>query len=258
MNTAASSELRLNKALAEAGLCSRRAADELIRAGRVRINGRPADAGERVRPEDRIEVDGRLLRRREARSPACCLLLHKPVGVVSTVRDPQGRPTVLDLVPAPWNARRLYPAGRLDFFSEGLLLLTDDGELTHRLLHPSHHLPRVYHVLIRERVAPQTLHLFAGGMTLAEGDRVAPVQARPIPPPKGAKRGSGRGMWLEMILHQGLNRQIRRMCRDTGLTVLRLIRTAQGPVDLGDLPSGGIRPLTADELRWLRAAVGLA
>ncbi len=258
MSGAAPSGLRLNKALAEAGLCSRRAADELIRAGRVRINGRPAEAGDRVTPEDRIEVDGRPLRGRESRPAPCCLMLHKPVGVVSTARDPQGRTTVLDLVPPPWNARRLYPAGRLDFFSEGLLLLTDDGELTHRLIHPSHHLPRVYHVLVRERVEPRILRLFASGMTLAEGDRIAPVQARPIPAPQGGKPGTGRGVWLEMTLHQGLNRQIRRMCRDAGLTVLRLIRTAQGPLHLGDLPSGTLRPLTAAELHGLRRAVGLA
>lgn len=259
--------LRINKALAEAGVCSRRAADELVRSGRVRVNGRIVDTpGFQVCPDDHLEVDGKLLER-NLRPEPCCLMLHKPAGVVSTAKDPQGRTTVLDLVPPPWNKRRLYPAGRLDFFSEGLLLITDDGELTHRLIHPARHLPRVYHVLVREAVPPSVLKLFTRGMTLAEGERLAPVPTRVLsvaerktrrPGDNPTPDAPGRGVWLEMILHQGLNRQIRRMCRDTGLTILRLVRVAQGPLRLGDLPSGRIRPLAPEELRALHAATGLS
>lgn len=254
--------IRLNKALADAGLCSRRGADELIFAGAVRVNGRRADSpGLRVRPgRDAVEVDGRpvVLRGAEGhRSEPCWLMLHKPVGVVATVRDPEGRRTVLDLVPPPWNTRRLYPVGRLDFFSEGLLLLTDDGELAHRLTHPRWHLPRVYEVRVRPEsgpgLSPGVLETMRRGMTLAEGERLAPVEARV------AEEGKGRepGVLLRLTLHQGLNRQIRRMCRDLGLTVLRLKRVEQGPLNLGCLPAGGVRPLRPDEVAALRRAVGL-
>ena len=249
---------RINKALAGAGVCSRRKADELVQQGLVKVNGRVVDTpGFQVGPEDRIEVSGRLLPSRGSRNDPCCLMLHKPVSVVSTARDPQGRTTVLDLVPPPWNARRLYPAGRLDFFSEGLVLLTDDGELTHRLIHPSHHLPRVYRVLVRGQVSAGILARMRNGMTLAEGEKLAPVEVRTLETRNGGRRTSG-DVWLELVLHQGVNRQIRRMCRDLGLIVLRLIRVAQGPLELGDLPAGRVRPLTPGELKRLRAAAGLA
>lgn len=248
--------IRLNKALADAGVCSRRRADELIFAGRVRVNGVPAEnPGQRVLPGDGVSLDGRPVRLKAEQADHCWLMLHKPVRVVSTASDPDGRETVLDLVPEPWCRRRLFPVGRLDFFSEGLILLTDDGELAHRLTHPRWHLSKVYHVLVRpERgeasVAP-ALSLMRRGMTLAEGDRLAPVEVRVIP---GAP---ARGVLLEMVLHQGLNRQIRRMCRDVEFTVLRLKRVKEGPLELGGLPSGRVRPLSAVEVTALRRAVGL-
>jgi 23S rRNA pseudouridine2605 synthase len=248
--------IRLNKALAEAGVCSRRRADELIFAGAVKVNGRTAESpGERILPGDKITLDGRPVKLKAEDRQACWLMLHKPVQVVSTAHDPEGRETVLDLVPEPWCHKRLYPVGRLDYFSEGLLLLTDDGELAHRLTHPRWHLPKIYHVLVRpERgeasVAP-ALARMRRGMTLAEGDRLAPVEVSIIP---GA---SSRGIVLEMVLHQGLNRQIRRMCRDVDFTVLRLMRVKEGPVDLGSLAPGRVRPLSAQEVSALRRAVGL-
>lgn len=253
--------VRLNKALADAGLCSRRKADALVFSGAVRVNGRQADSpGLRVRPgRDRVEVNGRPVSLRKAAdggSRHCWLMLHKPAGVVATARDPEGRRTVLDLVPPPWNERRLYPVGRLDFFSEGLLLITDDGQLAHRLAHPRWHLPRVYEVRVRPEsgavALPRALEIMRGGMTLAEGERLAPVDVDVM---VGAGRGPG--IALRLTLHQGLNRQIRRMCRDLGLTVLRLRRVAQGPLRLGDLPAGRVRPLRGDELAALRRAVGL-
>ena len=248
--------MRLNKALADAGVCSRRRADEFIFSGAVRVNGQVVDnPGVRVMPGDRISLNGRPVVLREQSSQACWLMLHKPVQVVSTASDPEGRETVLDLVPEPWNRKRLYPVGRLDYFSEGLLLLTDDGELAHRLTHPRWHLPKIYHVLVRpergEESVDAALRLFRRGMTLSEGDRLAPVEVTVLP------SQSRRGIVLEMVLHQGLNRQIRRMCRDVDFTVLRLMRVAEGPVDLGDLEPGRVRPLSSSEVSALRRAVGL-
>ncbi len=267
--------VRINKVLAESGMCSRRKADVLISAGLVRVNGRTVNTpGLRVRPDtDVIEVRGIRLPCPDGKREPCRLLLHKPVAVVSTVRDPQGRPTVLDFVPPEWRHRRLYPAGRLDFFSEGLLLLTDDGDLTHRLTHPSReagrHLGRVYHVLLRERVTENALCVMRSGMTLAEGEEVAPIEARvlsnspylsgcgrDLPLSRRHCRPPTGGSILELTLRQGLNRQIRRMCRDLGLTILRLIRIAQGPLRLDGLSPGKTRPLTPDETAALFKAVG--
>lgn len=263
--------VRLNKALADAGLCSRRRADELVFSGAVRVNGRPADSpGLRVTPgRDAVEVNGRPVALRgeaQDKSEPCWLMLHKPVQVVATARDPEGRRTVLDLVPEPWRGRRLYPVGRLDYFSEGLLLLTDDGELAHRLTHPRWHLPRVYEVRVRPELGPAVpeaaLETMRRGMTLREGEKLAPVDVErvAVAGPDRAASGKGArepGVLLRMTLHQGINRQIRRMCRDLGLTVLRLARVSQGPVRLGDLPPGGVRPLRGDEVAALRRAVGL-
>ena len=240
--------LRLNKALADAGVCSRRRADELIFAGAVAINGQTASSpGQRVQPDDAVTVHGKLLPR--APRTTCCLLLHKPVRVVSTVSDPEGRPTVLDFVPPALRGRRLYPVGRLDFFSEGLVLLTDDGELAQRLMHPRHQLARVYHVLLREAPSTAALAAIRRGMVLAEGEHLAPVQIRRLP--------SARDVLFEFILSQGINRQIRRMCRDLNLTILRLIRVGHGPLHLGNLPSGKARELTPAEVATLRQAAGL-
>lgn len=240
--------LRLNKALADAGVCSRRRADELIFAGAVAVNGQTADSpGQRVQPDDLVTVHGKPLPR--APRTTCCLLLHKPVRVVSTASDPEGRPTVLDFVPPALRGRRLYPVGRLDFFSEGLVLLTDDGELAQRLMHPRHQLARVYHVLLREAPSPAALAAIRNGMVLAEGEHLAPVQIRRLP--------SSRDALFELTLSQGLNRQIRRMCRDLNLTILRLIRVGHGPLHLGNLPVGKTRELSPAEVATLRQAAGL-
>lgn len=238
---------RLNKAIAHAGLASRRAADAMIMEGRVTVNGRcVTEPGMRINPlSDTITVDGVPLSP-EAGQKHVYLLVNKPVHCVSTASDPQGRKTVLDLVPPALASRRLYPVGRLDYFSEGLLLLTDDGELTLRLTHPRYHLPKVYHVRVRETPTPAMLETMRKGMTLAEGDRLAPVEARVL-----------EDSILEMTLNQGINRQIRRMCRDLGLTILRLTRISAGPLHLGDLPCGATRELTPHELADIRKAVGL-
>lgn len=267
-------KIRINKALAEAGYCSRRKADALVASGQVKVNGKVVDTlGLRVAlqgPEaDRIEVCGKILTPPEK---PCHLLLHKPVAIVCTAADPEGRPTVLDFVPAAWKNRRLYPAGRLDFFSEGLLLLTDDGDLTYRLTHPSRksglHLERKYHVLIRGTVPEKALQIMRSGMTLQEGDKVAPIDVRVLKESRYLELNkkiqanatplfrSHDNTILELTLRQGLNRQIRRMCHDLDLTILRLMRVAQGPLTLGTMTAGEIRSLTPEELKNLQKAVG--
>ena len=246
LSPAADTSIRLNKALANAGICSRRKADELILQGRVTINGEvAADLGIRIRPgRDIIAVDGKPVAGAEER---IYLMMHKPVRTVCTVRDPEGRTTVMDMLPEQWQKFRLYPVGRLDFFSEGLLLLTNDGEFAQRLAHPRHHLPKVYHVRLREKASQAQLDSMRRGMTLQEGDVLAPVEVEFLP-------WQGEGCLLQMTLHQGLNRQIRRMCRDLRLTVLRLMRVAQGPLRLGDLRRGTVRELSPQEVRMLREA----
>lgn len=233
--------VRINKFIASTGVCSRRRADELIAEGRVTWNGRPAQPGDRVASSDKVCIDGRGIQEEESR---ICLMLHKPVQVVSTARDPQGRRTVLDFVPEKYRHLRLYPVGRLDYFSEGLLLLTNDGALAQRLTHPSHNQTKVYQVLVRGAVTERILRLFRQGMTLQEGDKVAPCEVE--------ARSLQRETELTMTLHQGLNRQIRRMCRDAGLTVLRLKRIAEGPLSLGRLQPGEVRELSRQEVAALK------
>ena len=246
--------MRINKFLSECGVASRRGADALIAEGRVMLNGvTVAEPGVRVDAvDDVVLVDGRRVAplREQAHGQDVTLMLHKPVQVVTTARDPQGRPTVFDILPEKYRKMRLLHVGRLDYFSEGLLLLTTDGSLCNRLIHPRWHLPKVYHVLVRGVVREDSLNAMRAGMTLAEGETLAPVEVAVI-------RADQSGTLLEMTLLQGLNRQIRRMCRDCGLTVLKLIRVQQGPLELGGLKTGEARPLTTDEVRTLRSAVGL-
>ncbi len=242
--------VRINKYLAQCGVASRRGADDLVQSGRVTINGQKVDQpGAKVVPgQDQVAVDGRPISL--AADPPLVLALHKPVQVVTTLDDPQGRPTVLSLLPRELAARRPVPVGRLDYFSEGLLLMTTDGDLCHRLTHPSHHLDKVYEVSVRPVPSPKALQAMRSGMTLAEGEKLAPVQVESGP------ASSGRQV-LTLTLVQGVNRQIRRMCRDLGLTVLKIKRVGQGPVSLGRLMPGQYRILSEKEVTALRKAVGL-
>ena len=240
--------VRLNKAISAAGLCSRRKADELILAGQVRINGTlEENPARRVLPGDRIAVNDREL---AAVQEYYYLLLHKPVQTVCTVNDPEGRPTVMAYLPPEVRHLRLYPVGRLDYFSEGLLLLTNDGELAQRLTHPRHHQPKTYEVLIRGSVPETALAVMRRGMRLDEGQALLPVDVE-------AKTAENGNTLLRMVLRQGVNRQIRRMCRDLGLTILRLRRVAQGPLALGSLKPGAARALAPGEVAGLRQSVGL-
>jgi 23S rRNA pseudouridine2605 synthase len=244
--------VRLNKALSQAGICSRRRADELVLAGKVELNGvLVREPGQKIDPKcDIVVVDGQKVRFSPQKNHIY-LLFHKPVQTVTTASDPQGRPTVFDLLPPDIPRQGLFSVGRLDYFSEGLLLFTDDGELTHKLTHPSTHVPKIYHVLVRGQVTGETLAVMRRGMRLAEGELLAPVEAEVISRPLPDRA------LVSMRLIQGVNRQIRRMCRDLNLTILRLVRVAQGSVRLGDLPVGKARFLTPDEVAGLRSASGL-
>jgi 23S rRNA pseudouridine2605 synthase len=236
--------LRLNKVLAQAGLTSRRGAERLITDGRVAINGVVTrELATLADPEvDVVTVDGAPLPRFERLR---YLLLHKPRGYVTTVRDPQGRPVVTELVPADV---RLYPVGRLDADVEGALLLTNDGPLTHRLLHPRYAIPRVYEALVEGIVRASDLPRWRHGVALDDGPAV----------PLGAEvvgRGEGASTRMRLTFTEGRKHEVKRFCAALGHRVVRLRRVAFGPIALGHLRPGQWRPLTPREVAQLRAAV---
>lgn len=228
-------EERLQKILSAAGVCSRRKAEEYLLEGRVAVNGRVASLGEKADPEkDIVAVDGTVVSRPSAHT---YIMLHKPRGYVTTLSDEKGRKTVARLVedcPA-----RVWPVGRLDMDSEGLLILTDDGELTHRLTHPSHEIQKEYHVTVTGDVE-HALPVLSGPMVVDGEDMVAD-RVEQIGPQK-----------LMIVIHQGKNRQVRRMCAAAGLTVTRLIRKKEGSLELGTLKPGTWRNLTHEEVLELR------
>ena len=241
---------RLQKYLAHAGVASRRHAEELILAGDVTVNGQVVrELGTRVDPaRDEVRVRGQVVRPPER---PLYILLNKPLDTVSTAHDPEGRRTVLDLLPEEWRARRVYPVGRLDWDSEGLLLLSDDGDLALRMTHPRYALGKEYHALVAGQPTQRTLHQLARGVPL-EGE------ARPTASARVRRLTSeGDATWLSIELHEGRNRQVRRMCEAIGHPVLRLRRVRVGPLALGPLPLGASRPLMADEVAALKRAVGM-
>ncbi|WP_300923064.1 pseudouridine synthase [uncultured Desulfovibrio sp.] len=241
--------MRLNKAVAASGFCARRKADELIFAGRVAVDGKSeTNPARRVSAGAVISVDGKPLCRKQK---FAYLLLHKPVRTVCTLSDPQGRPTVMDCLPESLRGMGLFPVGRLDYFSDGVLLLTNDGELANLLTHPRHHVDKVYEVLVRGPVTDHQLEVMRGGMRLSDGTPLLPVEARRI------EEKAGRDTLLRLTLRQGVNRQIRRMCADLGLTILRLRRVAQGGLRLGALRAGETRFLAPEEVQALRSGAGL-
>jgi 23S rRNA pseudouridine2605 synthase len=234
--------MRLNAFLARAGVGSRRRADELIRDGRVLVNGRPGELNTVVGKHDVVEVDGE----RVARQALAYVLLHKPPGVVTTARDPQNRPTVVDLVPSE---PRVVPVGRLDVDTTGALLLTNDGELAHRLAHPRYGVPKVYEADVEGTPSRETLDALRTGMELDDG-RTAPAEVRVL----SASRRRSR---VELTLHEGRNRQVKRMLEAVGHPVRRLHRSAYAGLDLEGLEEGRWRTLTRGEVAALRRAVGL-
>ena len=231
---------RVQKLIAAAGVCSRRAAEELITAGRVTVDGEVCALGDRADAEiNEIRIDGKLVRFTEEKR---YLMLNKPRGYVTTMADEKGRKTAAELVKNC--GVRVYPVGRLDMDSEGLLLFTNDGELTHRLLHPKFEADKTYHVRVTGDVEAGAELLRA--MRDLEGEPIAPAAVRVI------KKESDGGL-VSVTIHEGKNRQVRRMCAAAGLQVKRLRRVAEHGVKLGDLPLGQWRELTEEELRLLGA-----
>ncbi len=227
---------RLQKVLARAGIASRRASEEMIQAGRVTINGQIAALGDKVADSDRIELDGIPV----LRDPNLVhYLLHKPRDVVSTASDNENRQTVVDLVPS---AIRVYPVGRLDADSEGLIILTNDGDLTHRLTHPSFGVPKEYLVHVEGIPQRSALRSLREGIQLEDG-MTAPAQVSM--PDQGL---------LKITIHEGRNRQVRRMCAAIGHPVVRLVRVRIGPITDSSLTAGSWRELTNEEVRSLYQA----
>jgi pseudouridine synthase len=239
--------MRIQQILARAGIASRRHSEDLIREGRVTLAGQLITSpGIRIGPDQYpdLRIDGRRLL---APQRSIYILLHKPGGFISSTSDPQGRPTVLDLLPK--GLPRLFPVGRLDFHTEGLLLLTNDGPLTHLLLHPRFHVPKVYEVKVQGIPGPSSLRLLCEGIG-SEGERMWAIRAEIL------RRGT-KNAWLLMEVSQGKYHQIRRMCESIGHPVLKLKRISFGPIQLGRLPRGRwrlLKPKEVDLLRRLTAA----
>jgi len=236
---------RLQKFLARAGVASRRAAEDYIRAGRVMVNGRVVtEMGVKVDPgRDAVKVDGRPVK---AKATVVTLMLHKPSGYVCTTRDPQGRRVVTELLGA--RTERLYPVGRLDYDATGLLLLTNDGELAHRLTHPSFLVPRTYRVTVRGEVSRETLRQVAAGVELDE---------RMVYPEVAVIKWEPEKTVLEITVHEGRYHLIKRLMEQMGHPVMKLKRIAFGPLRLEGLPRGVFRELTGREVKALKAEVDL-
>ncbi len=234
--------MRLNAYLARAGIASRRGAEDLIRAGRVRVNGEVVTRLGTVADPDRdtIVVDDRPVRPFAERT---YIALHKPVGVVTTVRDPHGRPTVVDLV---GHERRVVPVGRLDADTTGALLLTNDGELAHRLMHPRYGVDKVYEAEVEGRPDAHALERLARGVPLEDGT-TAPARVRVL-------HTGGDATTLELVLHEGRKHQVKRMCAAVGHPVLRLHRSSYAGLTLDGLRPGEWRELSRPEVERLRAA----
>lgn len=249
-------DARLQKILSEWGIASRRQAEQMIERGRVRLNGEIAHLGQKADPQrDRIEVDGVSVRPAN-RPDRYYLLLHKPKGVLSTCSDPQGRTTVLDLLPSDLrHDRGIHPVGRLDFDSTGALLLTNDGELTFRLTHPKHCIPKTYQVWVEGEPPKSVLQAWRRGVVL-DGKTTLPASVRVL-----KRQGSSQTL-LEVILKEGRNRQIRRVAALLGYPAIHLHRTAIGSIQLNPsgkafLPCGQYRPLNESEICFLQNSVQL-
>ena len=238
-------EQRIQKVLADQGICSRREAERLIAAGKVKVNGHPVGVGDKMDPDyDKVSIDGknvRIVRKRQY----TYIMLHKPRGYLTTRSDDRGRKTVMDLVadvPA-----MLRPVGRLDKDSEGLLLMTDDGAFINLLTHPSGGVGKLYRVTVNPRATEEQIVRMASGVVLDDGIKTQPCVIHVVTDEPGRTV-------LEITLHEGRNRQIRRMCSEAGLQVVRLKRSADGPVKLGMLQPGEYRELKRSEVSALRNA----
>lgn len=233
---------RLQKVLARAGIASRRHSEELIEEGRVRVNGTIVTTlGTKVNPErDHIKVDGKRI---VVESKKVYLVLNKPVGCITSLSDPEGRPTVMDLIPAM--KERIYPVGRLDYDTEGLLLLTNDGALACALMHPGSHIEKIYRAKVKGRLTDEgRRRLERGGVSIA-GGKTAPCRVRTV-------RETAQNNWIEIILHEGRKRQVRMMMKKVGHPVIRLKRVGYAFIKIGDLALGKYRHLSPDEVGLLK------
>ncbi len=233
-------EERLQKVLAQAGIASRRAAEQLITAGRVTVNGVVVtELGSKADPDrDTVSLDGNPV---QVEKSKVYLLLYKPSGYMTTMKDPEGRPVVTDLLKEV--RERVYPVGRLDYNTEGLLLLTNDGEWANRLMHPRHEVEKEYHVRVRGMVDQLQVSRLSSGVELEDG-MTASAEVRVI-------KASDNNTWLSIAIHEGRYRQVRRMCEAVSLSVVRLKRVRYGQLGLGELKPGEYRLLTLDEVKGL-------
>lgn len=238
-------EQRIQKIISDCGIASRRKAEQLIASGRVKLNGRPCSLGDKADPKkDIISVDGVNIDSREKKKNIY-IMLNKPRGYVTTMSDELGRKTVRELLPD--SEERIYPIGRLDKNSEGLLLFTNDGNLANEVMHPSCHIPKTYRVTVRPDISEEQVLQLTEGVMLDDG-KTLPASVLVLTKEPGR-------VVLQITIKEGRNRQIRRMCEAVGLEVARLKRTSVGPVKLGMLKPGASRPLTPAELTALRNAI---
>lgn len=229
---------RIQKIISEYGIASRRSAEKMISQGRIRVNGKTAVLGQTADSEtDIIEIDGKKLSKRPG---YVYLMLNKPRGYITTLSDEQGRKTAAQLVDC---GTRVYPVGRLDADSEGLLLFTNDGELANRLMHPRACVRKIYEVTVRG--ADDSTEMLLSRPIELDGRKIVPPEIRRI-------RESGDKVTFEIVIHEGKNRQVRRMCEAAGVRVARLCRVGEGGLSLGNLPAGKWRPLTEDEIALLK------
>lgn len=239
-------ELRIQKIMADSGVCSRRKAEELIEEGRVKVNGHPAIIGQKLDPmKDLITVDGERVYVQKKKEHLY-LMMHKPRGYITSMSDDRGRRCVTELLPDDLPAR-VFPVGRLDLNSEGLLLFTSDGKFANDMMHPSRKVTKTYRVTVRPDITDEQAAKLAAGVYI-DGRITAPADVHVLS--KEPNR-----VVCEIIIHEGRNRQVRKMCEAVGLEVARLKRTAIGPIRLGMLKPGTVRELTKEELRAIRAAI---
>lgn len=232
---------RIQKVIARAGIASRREAEKLISEGRVTLNGKVVEElGTKVDTDkDYIKVDGKLITRPE---PKAYLILYKPRGYVTTTSDPEGRPTIMELLERVKG--RVFPVGRLDYDTEGLILCTNDGDLTHRLQHPSHEVPKTYFAKVEGVPTPEEITKLRKGIKLEDG-MTAPAKVKLV-------RKVEANSWLEITIHEGRNRQVKRMVEAIGHPIIKLKREGLAFLTLGDLKPGEFRHLTAEEIKKLK------
>jgi 23S rRNA pseudouridine2605 synthase len=238
-------KIRIQKIIADSGFCSRRKAEELIEAGRVKINGHPAKLGDKAFAKDIVTIDDERLAVKKKKK-YIYLMLNKPRGYVTTVSDELDRKCVMDLLDGV--EERVYPVGRLDRNSEGLLLFTNDGEFANNIMHPSRHISKTYRVTVRPDITDEQLVKLTEGVEI-DGKKTLPATVNVLVKEPGR-------VVLQMVIKEGRNRQIRKMCEAVGLEVARLRRTAIGPIRLGMLKPGTFRELTSEEIRAIKNAIG--